>query len=113
VDVGRTSTLDTNTLGQKVWTSHAPSTWFHQHCGGIFTHNGQGMFLNPRSCVPILSIFTCIQDFDQKLEHGNDIWSCFATHSKDMHEQAFHIKKYTIIPNYENKRDSRNNQGHF
>jgi hypothetical protein len=30
-----------------------------------------------------------------------------------MHEQAFHILKDTIIPTYENKRDSRYNQGHF
>jgi hypothetical protein len=38
VDVGRTSTRNINTLGRKVWTSYAPSTWFHQHCGGIFNY---------------------------------------------------------------------------
>jgi hypothetical protein len=25
------------------------------------------------------------------MEHGSDIWSCFATHLKDLHERAFHI----------------------
>jgi len=44
LDVGRTSTPNTNTLGRKVWTSYAPSTWFHQHYGGIFAYNGQGTF---------------------------------------------------------------------
>jgi hypothetical protein len=44
LDVGRTSTLNTNTLRWKVWTSCAPSTWFHQHYGGIFAYNGQGTF---------------------------------------------------------------------
>jgi hypothetical protein len=28
LDVGRTSTPNTNTLGQMVWTSYAASTWF-------------------------------------------------------------------------------------
>jgi hypothetical protein len=91
VDVGRISTPNTNTLGWKVWTSYAPSTWFHQHWGGIFAYNGQGIFENPRSCVLISCIFTCIQDFNKKMEHGSDIWSCFATHLKDLHERAFHI----------------------
>ncbi len=52
---------------------YAPSTQLHQHYGGIFAYNGQGIFENPRSCVPISSIFTCIQDSNQKLEHGSDI----------------------------------------
>ncbi len=44
LDVGRTSTPNTNTLGRKVWTSYAPLTWFHRHYGGIFIYNGQGTF---------------------------------------------------------------------
>jgi hypothetical protein len=69
VDVGRICTPNTNTLGRKVWTSYTPSTWFHQHYGGIFAYNGQGIFENPRPCVPISCIFSCIQDSNQKLEH--------------------------------------------
>ncbi len=46
LDVQRTSTPNTNTLGRKVWTFYAPSTWFHQHYGGIFAYNGQGTFWN-------------------------------------------------------------------
>ncbi len=36
----------------------------NMHYGGIFAYNGQGIFENPRSRVPISSIFTCIQDFE-------------------------------------------------
>ncbi len=95
LDVGRTSTPNTNTLGWKVWTSYAPLTWFHQHYGGIFAYDGQGIFENPRSCVPISSIFICIQNF----ESMGVIYSLALQHIRNIcMNELFTFKKISFQP---------------
>jgi hypothetical protein len=38
--LGKHPHLTLTRWAESLWTSYAPSTWFRQHCGGIFSYNG-------------------------------------------------------------------------